>query len=231
MSEDSSDESLENMSVEEIEKNEKVLLKFQNLAKKLEKTNRNSKILKSIQKDNLKKEKLLKKSLNKNEKKRKRNNQKQLYKILNDKKTINEDNYFSKFLSVDEQDKVLEQLQSIKNYYNLEKPYLLTLLDKSIPEKFKAVALNKINTLKQMSMDRSSSEFNKLKTWVDAFIKIPFDEYQNLPISIDDGLEVSNEFITNAKKQLDECVFGLDDAKLQIFTKMDILKYWKCYSN
>ena len=223
MSEDSSDESLENMSVEEIEKNEKVLLKFQNLAKKLEKTNRNSKILKSIQKDNLKKEKLLKKSLNKNEKKRKRNNQKQLYKILNDKKTINEDNYFSKFLSVDEQDKVLEQLQSIKNYYNLEKPYLLTLLDKSIPEKFKAVALNKINTLKQMSMDRSSSEFNKLKTWVDAFIKIPFDEYQNLPISIDDGLEVSNEFITNAKKQLDECVFGLDDAKLQI---LQLLGQW-----
>ena len=77
-SEDSSDESLENMSIQEIEKNEKILDKFKALAKRLEKSNKDSKILKSIQKENLKKEKLLKKTLNKNEKKRKRDNQKKI---------------------------------------------------------------------------------------------------------------------------------------------------------
>ena len=223
MSEDSSDESLENMSIQEIEKNEKILEKFKALAKRLEKSNKDSKILKSIQKENLKKEKLLKKTLNKNEKKRKRDNQKKLYKILNDQKIINEDNYFSKKLTLDEQEKVLEDLSQIKNYFNIEKPYLITLLDKQIPEKFKAVALNKINTLKQMSHDRSSSEYNKLKTWVDAFIKIPFEQYHSLPLTINDGIEKSNEFVTNAKEQLDKCVFGLNDAKLQI---LQLLGQW-----
>jgi ATP-dependent Lon protease len=223
MSEDSSDESLENMSIEEIEKNEKILEKFKSLAKRLEKSNKDSKVLKSIQKENLKKEKLLKKTLNKNEKKRKRDNQKKLYKILNDQKIINEDNYFSKKLTLDEQEKVLEDLSQIKNYFNIEKPYLITLLDKQIPEKFKAIALNKINTLKQMSQDRSSSEYNKLKTWVDAFIKIPFEQYHSLPLTINDGIEKSNEFVTNAKEQLDKCVFGLNDAKLQI---LQLLGQW-----
>ena len=60
------------------------------------------------------------------------------------------------------------------------------------------------------------SEYNKLKTWVDAFIKIPFEQYHSLPLTINDGIEKSNEFVTNAKEQLDKCVFGLNDAKLQI---------------
>jgi ATP-dependent Lon protease len=124
---------------------------------------------------------------------------------------------------LDEQEKVLDDLTQIKNYFNIEKPYLITLLDKQIPEKFKAVALNKINTLKQMSHDRSSSEYNKLKTWVDAFIKIPFEQYHSLPLTINDGIEKSNEFITNAKEQLDKCVFDLNDAKLQI---LQLLGQW-----
>ena len=37
-----------------------------------------------------------------------------------------------------------------------------------------------------MSYDRSSSEYNKLKNWVDAFIKIPFNEYHKLPVTLDD---------------------------------------------
>ena len=74
-----------------------------------------------------------------------------------------------------------------------------------------------------MSHDRSSSEYNKLKTWVDAFIKIPFEQYHSLPLTINDGIEKSNEFVTNAKEQLDKCVFGLNDAKLQI---LQLLGQW-----
>ena len=211
------------MSNEEIKKNEEILKKFQDLAKKLEKTDKDSKILKSIKKNNNKKEFLLKKSLSRKEEKTKKNNKKLLHKLLNDKKFVNEDEYFSKKLSINEQEKVLSELTHIKSYFNLEKPYLLTLLDKKIPENFKAIALSKINTLKQLSLDRSSSEYNKLKNWVDAFIKIPFEKYNTLPITMNDGIEKSNEFITNAKMQLDNCVFGLNDAKLQI---LQLLGQW-----
>jgi len=74
-----------------------------------------------------------------------------------------------------------------------------------------------------MSIDKSSSEYNKLKYWVDSFMKIPFGNYKTLPISIEDGIEKSNEFILSAKNQLDNCVFGLEDAKLQI---LQLLGQW-----
>ena len=214
---------LSNLSPAEIKKNEKILEKFQDLADKLIKKNKESKLLKSIQKDHKHKQKLLQKSLLKSEKKKRKENKKKLYEILNDKKTIQEDQYFSKELTIEEQTSVIEKITEIKNYFNIEKPYLITLTEKEIPNQFKAIALNKINTLKQMSYDRSSSEYNKLKNWVDAFIKIPFNEYHKLPVTLDDGIEKSNSFITNAKLELDKCVFGLNDAKLQI---LQLLGTW-----
>jgi ATP-dependent Lon protease len=54
-------------------------------------------------------------------------------------------------------------------------------------------------------------------------MKIPFGVHKNLSISMNDGLEVCNEFMQNAKKTLDECVYGLDDAKMQI---MQMLGQW-----
>jgi ATP-dependent Lon protease len=38
-----------------------------------------------------------------------------------------------------------------------------------------------------------------------------------------DGLEVCNSFLANAKKTLDDCVYGLDDAKIQI---MQMIGQW-----
>lgn len=214
---------LSNLSPLEIKNNEKILEKFQDLANKLLKKNKESKFLKSIQKDHKHKQALLQKSLLKSEKKKRKENKKKLHEILNDKKAIQEDHYFSKELTIQEQTSVIEKITEIKNYYQIEKPYLITLTEKDIPNQFKAIALNKINTLKQMSYDRSSSEYNKLKIWVDAFIKIPFNQYHKLPVTLNDGLEKSNSFITNAKLVLDKCVFGLNDAKLQI---LQLLGTW-----
>ena len=39
---------------------------------------------------------------------------------------------------------------------------------------------------------------------------------RSLPIKLEDGLKKSQDFMKNAKKILDECVYGLDDAKMQI---------------
>tara|TARA_B100000900_G_scaffold375726_1_gene358034 strand:+ start:8 stop:1042 length:1035 start_codon:yes stop_codon:yes gene_type:complete len=65
-------------------------------------------------------------------------------------------------------------------------------------------------------MDQTDPEYYKIKNWVDTFMKIPFGIYNSLSISMKDGIDVSHEFITNAKKTLDDCVYGLDDAKMQI---------------
>jgi ATP-dependent Lon protease len=65
-------------------------------------------------------------------------------------------------------------------------------------------------------MEPGAGEYYKIKNWVDTFMQIPFGKYKQLPITIADGIEKCHEFMENAKKTLDEAVFGLNDAKLQI---------------
>jgi ATP-dependent Lon protease len=117
-------------------------------------------------------------------------------------------------MSLDAQTKILGKLQAVNDFSKIEKPYKIQLLDSDIPVEFKADALKKINTLDYM--DPGSGEYYKIKNWVDTFMRIPFGKHQNLPISMKDGPEKCQEFIENAKKILDEAVYGLDDAKMQI---------------
>ena len=70
--------------------------------------------------------------------------------------------------------------------------------------------------LKNMDIESANGEYYKLKSWIDSFIKIPFNNFSNIPIHISDGLEKCNDFIDNAKRILDESVYGLENAKLQI---------------
>jgi ATP-dependent Lon protease len=65
-------------------------------------------------------------------------------------------------------------------------------------------------------MEPGSGEFYKIKNWVDTFMKIPFTNYQELPISIENGVDSCHEFMSNAQKTLDSAVYGLNDAKMQI---------------
>jgi ATP-dependent Lon protease len=55
-----------------------------------------------------------------------------------------------------------------------------------------------------------------VKNWVDTFMRIPFNKYNTLPISIDDGVEKCHQFMENAKQTLDDAVYGLNDAKMQV---------------
>jgi ATP-dependent Lon protease len=87
--------------------------------------------------------------------------------------------------------------------------------------KLKAIAMQKLNVLR--SMDPSDNEYYKIKNWVDTFMKIPFGIYKTVSVSMNDGLDKCNEFMTNAKQTLDSCAYGLNDAKLQI---MQMLGQW-----
>ena len=222
-SDESDNENDDNNDQDITKENQEILNKFKQLATKLEKSNKNNKLLKTIVKENNKKQKYLEKKAIKSETIEKKNNYKKFVKILDSKENIADEKFFMKNLNLIEQKKILDNLSIINDSYNMEKPYLITLLEKQIPNKFKAIALSKINTIKQMAIDKSSSEYNKLKTWVDSFMRIPFDNYKTLPISMEDGIEKSNDFILSAKNQLDNCVFGLEDAKLQI---LQLLGQW-----
>ena len=72
-------------------------------------------------------------------------------------------------------------------------------------------------------MDSANGEYYKIKNWLDTFISIPFDNYSKLPINIDDGLDKCHEYMSNCKTTLDDVVYGMNDAKLQI---MQLIGQW-----
>ena len=156
----------------------------------------------------------------KKEKKEKTTNVNKLRKLLRDKNVMNDFKYF-KNMSLDEQNKILLELEEVNKFTNVEKPYRLTLLESEIPVPFKAKALRKINMLN--FMDPGSGEYYKTKQWVDTFMRIPFGVHRSLPLQLDDGQEKCNEFMETAKKTLDDAVYGLDDAKMQI---MQLIGQW-----
>jgi ATP-dependent Lon protease len=150
-------------------------------------------------------------------KERKKNTEsyyKLVHKDAEKKRNTNEMSYFKKKLSHKEQMKVMADLKEINAISNTDKPYRLQLLESNIPAKFKAVVLQKLNVLKMM--DPNDSEYYKLKNWVDGFMRVPYGIYKNLNVTLNDGVDTCHEFIVNAKKTLDDCVYGLDDAKMQI---------------
>jgi ATP-dependent Lon protease len=134
--------------------------------------------------------------------------------IVGEKQKPNEMNYFKTKLSNTEQLRVMRELKEVNTFMGVDKPYRLALLDSNIPPKLKANAMQKINMLR--SMDTCDPEYFKIKNWVDTFMRIPFCKYNSLNVSMADGLDKCHEFMSNAKDVLDKCVYGLDDAKLQI---------------
>ena len=90
------------------------------------------------------------------------------------------------------------------------------MINLDIEEKYKSAAFNKLSNLNKMSKDKTSSEYIKLKIWIDNFMKIPFNNYYNLPITINDGIDKCKDYILNARKILDEATYGLTDAKFLI---------------
>ena len=198
-----------NTNNESLNSGESVLDKLQDLLSK----ENNNKLLKKcidfceedIKKSKVKKEKKMKKQ--------KAKNVRIFRKIIKDKNTMNDYKFFEN-MEMDNQKKIIKELKEINKLTRIEKPYRMTLLESDIPTLFKGAAMKKINSLKYM--EPGSGEFYKIKNWVDTFMRIPFGKFESLPFSIEDGVDKCHEFMENAQKTLDEAVYGLNDAKMQI---------------
>jgi len=134
---------------------------------------------------------------------------------------INELEYFKKKLSNKEQLRIMKELEEINKHSIVDKPYRLALISSDIPNKYKATIMHKLNLMKNIMP--SDNEYFKLRNWMDTFMKIPFGKYKSLSVKIEDGIEVCHQFMENAMKQLNECVYGLNDAKMQV---MQMVGQW-----
>ena len=189
--------------------NDEMLSKFKQLLEE----NPNDKALKKcmeVYENDLKNQKAKKE---KKVKKQKAKNMRIFRKNVRDKNMMNDYSFYEK-LEIEEQKKIIKELREINKITRIEKPYRMTLLESEIPTIFKAAAMKKINSLRYM--EAGSGEFYKIKNWVDTFMRVPFNKYESLPITIEDGVEKCHDFMENAKSILDSAVYGLNDAKMQI---------------
>ena len=154
------------------------------------------------------------------EKKLKVKNVTRFKKLLKEKDKTNDVSYF-KNMKLAEQRNILKNLVEINKVNNVEKPYKIRLLESPIDSSIKAIALKKVNLLSMM--DPYSGDYYKNKLWVDTFMTIPFGIHSKLPVNLNDGLDNCQKFMKSAKERLDDVVYGLNDAKMQI---MQMIGSW-----
>ena len=134
-------------------------------------------------------------------------------KLIKEKSHMNDMKMFKKY-PVKQQYEIIKKLREINELSIVDKPYRLKLIESSIPVIYKSTALKKINQLR--NMDPASGEYSKLKNWIDMFMNIPFEYFSKLDVTKED----SHVFLEKSYSILNEAVYGLDDAKIQLIQLM-----------
>jgi hypothetical protein len=92
----------------------------------------------------------LKKQLNKKVKTQKNKNTNAFKKLINKKSLLNDYAYFKDKMTIEEQKRVISEVEEINKINIVQKPYRLTLLEADIPVHLKSIALSKISSLRHM---------------------------------------------------------------------------------
>lgn len=112
---------------------------------------------------------------------------------------------------------ILDSLRKIRTQNIFEIPYKLRILSSSMDDYSKNIAMYKADQLE--NTEPSSSEYYKLKSWLDTLLNIPWGEYTTLNVKPN---QVSN-YLMEGRKQMDKVIHGQDETKdiiIQIISKM-----------
>lgn len=115
--------------------------------------------------------------------------------------------------------KTMENIAKLLTDHDM--PFKFRILELPIPDQFKVGVIKKIDTIHKMGPD--SGEAHKLKSWVDAFLRIPFGKQIPLPVQMSDGQKKCASFLTDSRATLDKAVYGMVPAKTQI---LQVLAQW-----
>jgi ATP-dependent Lon protease len=139
-------------------------------------------------------------------------------------------------LSEEEQVSSNNSLKEIVNYESKDTPAVFHIMNMPLP------LSQKHNILKQYnSLLYSRSGELKLRTWFDALMNIPFGKYKGTDLHSIKSNEIK-KFLNKLQKQMDNAVFGHDEAKRIIIQMMgqqiknpnckgNVLGIWGCPGN
>jgi ATP-dependent Lon protease len=118
--------------------------------------------------------------------------------------------------------KLNEEMKTLsKLMTNTDVPYKFKVMGMPIANSIKASVIHKIDMFNSMSED--DDERHKLQTWLDGFMRVPFDTQIPLPARITDGTEKCSKFLSESRKTMDQAVYGMTAAKTQV---MQVLAQW-----
>ena len=119
-----------------------------------------------------------------------------------------------KSLEPTKQRSLLTALEARSDSVKKEQPLMFKLLQMNLTPETMGLVMDRYNSLN--SMDSSSGEYYKLRTWMEKLVSIPLGVYKEMPVKIEDGQELTTPFMEKARKCLEEAIYGQDEAKLQI---------------
>ena len=129
-------------------------------------------------------------------------------------------NYWKK-LSKEERQYLKKLEQELNEYEFSDIPERFRILKFNIPLATKRNIMQRFTQFEMM--ETSDPEYFKLNRWMEGILKIPFGNYVNLPVSINDSPNKINDFITDVRSKMDDSIFGHVDAKDKI---MQVVCQW-----
>ena len=119
-----------------------------------------------------------------------------------------------KVLAQEKQDEIIYALENRPVVNDSSMNLMLKILTLKLPKEIQSMILSKYNGC--MALDTCSSEYFKQRAWLEKVVSVPFGTYKQVPVTIEDGHEKCSEFMGNAKKCLDQAIYGQEESKLQI---------------
>ena len=128
-----------------------------------------------------------------------------------------EEEYISNISEVDRH-AIFEKEKTIINYNKQLIPQRFKIINSSLPLNVKSNIINRIDYFN--TLDPSESEYHKIYNWLNNLKQIPFDNYYTSKITINDSKTDIINYLKTIKNNLDDCVFGHNNAKEQILQFM-----------
>ena len=97
---------------------------------------------------------------------------------------------------------------------NPQQGLMFKILTMDLPVETQSMVMSKYNSLQ--NLDPGSSEYFKLRNWLEKLTSIPIGIYKEIPVNLNNGTDSCRAFMEKARKCLDDAIYGQDEAKLQI---------------
>lgn len=128
--------------------------------------------------------------------------------------------YFKK-LTRKRQMEILDKEDEIYKYHQEDVPLRYRILFADISIATKSMILQKIDQFD--SMNKYDSEYSKLNKWLKGLARIPFGNYVNMPVAMNDDQLKIQKFLLEANRILDKTIYGQYEAKNKI---IQIMAQW-----